>query len=76
MPCIIFDSEPDLFIDLLIFYLFRIFLNEANKSSHASGHMCSTMIYIFSTFCLNARFLHIVIQIDASSAVLVTRGAI
>jgi hypothetical protein len=39
-----FDSEPNLFIDLLIFYLFRIFLNEANKCSHASGDMGSTMI--------------------------------
>jgi hypothetical protein len=39
---IIFDSEPDLFIDLLISYLFRIFLNEAHKCSHASGDMGST----------------------------------
>ncbi len=43
VPCIIFDSEP-LFFDLLIFYLFHIFLNEANKFSHASGGMGLTMI--------------------------------
>ncbi len=43
VPCIILESEP-LFIDLLIFYLFRIFLNEANKCSQASGDMGSTMI--------------------------------
>ncbi len=30
VPCI------NLFIDLLIYYLFRIFLNEANNCSHAS----------------------------------------
>ncbi len=41
---ITFDSEPDLFIDLLILYLFRIFLNEANKCSQASGDMGSTII--------------------------------
>ncbi len=33
VPCI--NSS----IDLLISYLFRIFLNEANKCSHASGDM-------------------------------------
>ncbi len=63
---ITFDSEPDLFIDLLILYLFRIFLNEANKCSHASGDMGSTIIKIFCGFCLNARFLRIIAQIFAS----------
>ncbi len=64
-----FDSEPNLFIDLLIFYLFRIFLNEVNKCSHASGDMGSTMIKIFRGFCFNARVLHTTIQNDASRAV-------
>jgi hypothetical protein len=44
VPGIIFDSEPDLLIDLLIFYLFRIFLNEANKCSQASGDIGSAII--------------------------------
>ncbi len=39
VPCYIFDFEPDKLLDFLIFYLFRIFLNEANKCSHASGDM-------------------------------------
>jgi hypothetical protein len=37
-PCI------NLFIDLLISYLFRIFLNEANKCSHASRDVGLTII--------------------------------
>jgi hypothetical protein len=38
MPCI------NLFIDFLISYLFRIFLNGSNKCSHASGDVGSTII--------------------------------
>ncbi len=39
-----FDSNiGDRFISL-IFYPFRILLNEANECSHASEDMCSTMI--------------------------------
>jgi hypothetical protein len=34
----------NLFIDLLISYLFCIFLNEANKCSRASGDMGLTII--------------------------------
>jgi hypothetical protein len=34
----------NLFIDLLISYLFRIFLNDANKCSHASRDMGLTII--------------------------------
>jgi hypothetical protein len=62
VPCI------NLFIYLLISYLFCIFLNEANKCSHASGDMGSTIIKIFCGFCLNARFLHIIAQIFAPYA--------
>jgi hypothetical protein len=38
VPCM------NLFIDLFISYLFRVFLNEANKCSHASGDMGLTII--------------------------------
>jgi hypothetical protein len=67
VPCIIFDSEPIIFIDLLIFYVFRIFLNEANKYSHASGDMSSTT-YDLNILCFLFKYA-IYIQIDASSAV-------
>jgi hypothetical protein len=62
VPCI------NLFINLLISYLFRIFLNEGNKCSHASRDMGLTIIQIFCGFCLNARLLHIVAQIFVSYA--------
>ncbi len=69
MPCDIYDSESNIFIDLIIFYLFCIVLNEANTCFHASGEVGLTMIEIFCGFCLNARFLHKIKQVDASGAV-------
>ncbi len=43
-------------------------MNQINVHAHVSGDMCSTMIYTFCGFCVNARFLHIIAQICASCA--------
>jgi hypothetical protein len=49
--------------------LSSLYVQFNSRCSHASGDMGSTMIEIFCGFCLNAQFIHIIIQIDASSAV-------
>ncbi len=47
----------------LIYFLFRIFLNEANTFANASEYTALNMIEICCCFCLNARVLHIFIYL-------------